>query len=349
MYMKFCKLIIRIFSFFLFLVACTGQNKHPTDKVQAQRDNTINVNNKIIDIKTNVLFGPSELSIIDDVLIVDELQPSGDKGIHLFDKKTFQYITSTAFVGKGPGEVTRSGGVKIDYKNRIIWLSDHGKMVLWKFPLDSILNNEKFYPKESIVLPKKFFIERFGFLNDSIVIGKVVNVLSNNSFDMKMIKQNLKTMETESFGYEHPEATGKKSNSFFKLSTKNNIYINCYPFCDLLTICDLQGNLKCNVWGKDRLDNKGDKKDYYRSVDVIDNKIIASYLGDVGVVFNEYGRPQGNLPTKFLIFDFNGNYLQTIETENEILFFCVDEDNSRIIAYFANRKNPLGYFELNKI
>ncbi len=36
-------------------------------------------------------------------------------------------------------------------------------------------------------------------------------------------------------------------------------------------------------------------------------------------------------PTKFLVFDMNGNYIQTIETKCQILNFCYDEKNNRII------------------
>ena len=47
------------------------------------------------------------------------------------------------------------------------------------------------------------------------------------------------------------------------------------------------------------------------------------------------------------IFDLDGNYKETIETENKFTFFCIDEGNKRVIAYFSDRKEPLGYFNVN--
>lgn len=331
-----------ILSFF----GCNSNNDHKVEKFQKKRNNIVNVDDKIIDVEIEQVFGNSLLYIIDDFLVVDEISPSGEKGIHLFDKHTFKYITSTGIIGKGPGEVTRQGRLGIDNKNNIIWVSDHGKKLLWKFPLDSILSNNRYMPTESIALLNSIFIERFDFLNDSIALGKAVRVLSNSSFDMAMAKLNLNTNETTVFGYEHPEAVGKKSNSYFALSLENNYYVNCYVYCDLITICDLNGKLKYNIYGRSWL-NKDNKKSYFNGVDIINDHIVAAYNGDAGIVLDQNKRPKGKLPSKFLVFDMNGDYIETIETGYDFTYFCVDEENQRIIAYFDGRENPLGYFNLN--
>ena len=114
-----------------------------------------------------------------------------------------------------------------------------------------------------------------------------------------------------------------------------------------MTICDLDGNLKYNVYGPGWLNNKDNKNNYFNGVDLISNHIIASYLGDAGIIFDEYKRPRGNIPSRFLVFDLEGNYKETIETGHKFQAFCVDEDNKRVIAYFDGRENPLGYLNLN--
>ena len=331
----------------LFIIACKSNNKEKIEKFQKHRDNIINVEGKIINIKTEILFGNCFLYIIDDILIVAEGPSRVDKGIHLFDKNTFKYITSTAIMGKGPGEVTSPGRIGVDRKNRVLWVQDHGKLVMWKFPLDSILNNEMYKPTKKIDLHNDLFLERFGLLNDSIALGKAVHVLSKSSFDMAMAKLNLNTNVTEVYGYEHPEAVGKRSNSQFKLSVENNFYVNCYGYCDLMTICDLDGKLKYNIYGPGWLNNKDNKNHYFSGVDLFNNNIIATYNGDVGMGLDEYKRLISNFPTKFLVFDMDGNYKETIETGHEIYYFCVDEENKRVIVYFDGRENPLGYFNLN--
>jgi len=331
----------------LLIIVCIACNKNTgTEKFQKKRNNIINVKEEIIDIKTDILFGYSLLDIIDDILIVTEAFPGGDRGIHLFNKNTFKYITSTAIIGKGPGEVARQGGIEVDEKNRNFWVADHGKMVMWKFSLDSALNNSNYKPTETRYLSSELFIERYGFLNDSIAIGKAVRLLPGSKFNMAMVKYNFNTDITELFGYEHPMAIDKKSNSRFEISPENGIYINAYGYCDLLTICKLDGTLKYNIYGPGWLKNKENKNSYYNGVNIFREYIVASYNGGENIIIDQYNRLKGNYPTKFLFFDLDGNYIKTLETGHNIAFFCVDEENSRIIIYFDDRENPLAYIKL---
>jgi hypothetical protein len=330
----------------LLNVGCKTNTNENTEKIQKARNKIMNVGDKIVDIKPEILFGNSELYLIDDILIVSEVAPKGEKGIHLFNKNTFRYLTSIGVLGRGPGEIASIGGIGIDRKNRILWVRDDGNKVMWKFPLDSVLNNEMFKPKIKLEMNDESFIESFGFLNDSIVLGVAVQILPDYSFTKAMSKLNINTNAIEKYGYVHPKAIGKKSSSVFALSVKNNYYVNCYVQSDLMTICDLEGNLRYNVYGPEGLNNKDNKKSYYFGVDLFSKGIIASYIGDVRIISDNNGL-KGNTPTKFIVFDTKGNYLETIETGYKFTFFCVDEENKRIIAYFNNRVEALGYFNVD--
>ena len=338
---------ILFFFFALFIIACNTNIDEKTDKYQKKRNNIINVQDNIVDIKTEMILGVSLLDIIDDFLIITEAFPNGEKGMHLFNKNTFEYITSTAIIGKGPGEVARQGSIEIDYSSKGIWLSDYGKKLMWKFPLDSILNNNMFKPTEKRYLHDELFIERYGFLNDSIIIGKAVRLLPGHHFEKVTTKLNINNNKIEEFGYEHPKAIGGKSSSDFKLLLKNNLYVNCYMYCDLITICNLNGKLKYNIYGSDWLRNEDNNNSYFYGVDFFKNYIIASYNGGNVITLDKYKRKKGNNPTKFIVFNLEGDYIRTIETGHSITFFCVDEENKRLIVYFNDRENPLGYFNLN--
>lgn len=341
------KNIFYIICFPLLLTAgCKTAGDDKPEKFQKQRNNIVDVSDKITDINPEILFGNSVLYIIDDILIVNEVSPKGEKGIHLFDKNNFKYIKSIGFIGRGPGEIAGLGGIGIDRKNRILWVQDHGNRVMWKFPLDCVLKNDNFKPVIKQELNYDSFIERFGFLNDSIVLGVAVQILPDYSFVKAMSKLNLNNNAIEKYGYVHPGAAGKNSSSVFAMSVENNIYVNCYYYNDLITICDLNGNLKYNVYGPEGMNNKDNKKNYYFGVDFIGSDIIASYIGDVGIVTDENG-PKGNTPSEFIVFDKNGNYKKTIETGSKFTYFCVDEENKRIITYFNNRIEALGYFNID--
>lgn len=341
------RLILLIYILAIISFSCNKSNN--IEKYQNKRDNIVNVKKEIRTITTEKLLGYTDLDIIDSILLVIEAFPDKGKGIHLYNKNTFEHITSTAILGKGPGEITRQGGIAVDHKNKTFWVSDHGKMVMWKFPLDSVLQNKNFKPSENRKVNADFFIERYGFVNDSIAIGKAVRLIPGSKFNMAMAKYNFNTDTTEVFGYEHPIAKDKKSNSRFDISIQNGIYVNAYGYCDLITICNLDGTLKYNIYGPGWNQNKNNRNSYYKGVKITDKAIITSYNGGANIILDKYKRMKGTYPTKFLIFDLQGNYMKTLETNHNIAFFCFDNENKRLIINFDDRTEPLGYIDLKNI
>ena len=333
---------------YVFLVicftGCSGDSSN-TEKFQKRRNSNINVQNDIVDIKTEVLFGKSLLYVIDDYLVLLEVASKTPRCIHMFEKSTFRHVASSGLLGRGPGEITEPGNIGVDRQNRILWVPDFGQKVIWKFPLDSILESEDFMPTESLKLGDDLFIDRFEILNDSIFIGKAVQYLNSNSYTTIMSKLNIRNNVIQEFGYANPQLEDDKSSSQFALSIANNIYVNSYFKYDLLTICDLEGNLLYNVYGPEGVKIDGNNKSFYFGIEIADGKIFASYINDLAVV-NDGTRLKGNLPSKLLIFNTQGDYLFTIETGDEFSYFCVDEDNKRIIAYFEGREEAMGYFDI---
>lgn len=333
----------------LILFSCNSNNQEK--RVKDTDKNYVNVTDKIKDIQTEYYHGAfSLLYILDNYLIILDGSPNPESEvICIYDKNNFKFITITGIIGKGPNEIGRPGRIGLNKTSNEIWLPDHGKMVMWKFPLDSVFNNPDFKPTEKIKLNNELFLSRFAFINDSIALGTAVHVINYNSFDMAMAKLNVTTNTTEKFGYEHPQAIGKKSNSMFALSNKHNIYVNSYSKMDLMIICNLEGSLKCNIKGPGWMKNKDNKKRFYSQVEIHNEYIIASYWGGLDIFFDKHKRPRVNRPTKLLVFDIDGNHLKTIDTGHKILNFCTDEENNRIIAYFTDRDVPLGYFSLEGI
>ncbi|HTO17146.1 MAG TPA: hypothetical protein VLZ83_15375 [Edaphocola sp.] len=162
-----------------------------------------------------------------------------------------------------------------------------------------------------------------------------------------MAKLNINTNKIERFGYEHPKTKGKLSNSSFKLLPRNSIFVNAFAFCDLLTICDVQGTLKYNIYGPNWEHKHEKRQSYFGKVDFFGNQIIAAYIGDDAFVYDKYEKLRSNAPSKFLLFDITGNHIKTIETEYSFFNFCIDQENERVICYFNDRDTPLGYFNLN--
>ena len=342
---------IQFLAAFLFLMAsgCGNNNENKTEIIQNERDRIIDVSDKIVDIKTDYVLGRSSLYIIDNVLIAQELDPKGETVDHLFDLKTFKYITSTGVLGRGPGEITMPSGILVDREKRVFWQLDVGKKVLHKFSLDSVLSDEMYLPGASVKLVDTLLLVWYGFLNDSIALGKAIEPFSGSPFvTMAMTKFNINTGEITRFGYENPGVKGRYTNSYFDMSVKDEIYVNSYPFKDLMTICDLDGNLKCNVYGPGWDDPEKDDNSYFFDAVIHNNRIFASYLGSSRIIV-QGNIQRGAYPRSIIVFGLDGSYKKTIDTGAEICSFCIDEKHNRIIAYFNDREEPLGYFDIPEL
>lgn len=325
-------------------VTCTNSDSLGQEKSRP-KEKIIDVSGDIRTIDLDIVISPrTSLTILDNILLVTDGQ-SDDKGIHLLDKNSFKYITSTGKVGRGPGEIVRYGRVAPIPGERAFWIADYGKTVMWRFSLDSILLNDQYLPEQGPNFGMDFFLTHYDLLNDSIALGMGADVTSVSTYNAVSAKMNLISNEIAPFGYMHPEADGKMSRAIPGLSLRNQIFVKCYTSCDLMNICDLEGNLKFNVYGP-RWKAKEEGYDYYSAPIFIDDNIIVAYSGEESWILNEYGRPEANLPTKFLVFDVNGNYRATLETNEKFFQYCADEDNNRIFLYFTERDEPLAYFDL---
>ena len=331
-------------SLILFSSSCGNNNK--TEIIQKERDRKVDVSDKIVNIESDYIFGRCDLHIIDNILIAEESYPKEEKVNHLFDLNTFRYITSTGVLGRGPGEITMPSGILVDREKRVFLQLDVGKKVLHKFSLDSVLSDEMYLPGASVKLVDTLLLVWYGFLNDSIALGKAIEPFSGSPFvTMAMTKFNINTGEITRFGYENPGVKGRYTNSYFDMSVKDEIYVNSYPFKDLMTICDLDGNLKCNVYGPGWDDPEKDDNSYFFDAVIHNNRIFASYLGSSRIIV-QGNIQRGAYPRSIIVFGLDGSYKKTIDTGAEICSFCIDEKHNRIIAYFNDREEPLGYFDI---
>lgn len=336
-------------AFILLIDAGCGNRSENTEKNQQERNIIVNVSEKIVDIKTDYIFGKASLYIIDNILIAEEFYPYGEKVDHLFNLDTFKYITSTGVLGRGPGEVSVPSGLFVDREKRVFWQLDVGKKLWHKYPLDSVLSDEMYKPTVSVNLCDTLLLVYYGFLNDSIALGKAIEPFTGSPFvTMAMSKFNINTGEIIRFGYENPNVEGRFTNSYFALSEEDGIYVNSYLRKDLMTVCDLNGNLKYNVYGPGWDDPEQDDNAYFFDVMIYNKRIFASYLGSSGSIIED-NIERGVYPNSIIIFGLDGSYKKTIDAGSEMCSFCIDEKNNRIIAYFNDREEPLGYFDIPEI
>jgi hypothetical protein len=86
-----------------------------------------------------------------------------------------------------------------------------------------------------------------------------------------------------------------------------------------MSIFNINGDLKYNIYGPNW---DAAKTNFFRKVVFCNDKIVASFQGESGFDWNA---------TKLIVFNTEGDYIKTLETGYNIIDFCFDKDNNRII------------------
>ncbi|MCH7399044.1 TolB-like 6-bladed beta-propeller domain-containing protein [Belliella sp. DSM 107340] len=307
-------------------------------------DKVENISTKIQDFDTEPLITYGGLSILGEYLIVMDMLSTAEKAIHIYNKNNFEYISSTGFLGEGPGEITRIGEFTQSYHSDRFWIPDFAKLKLFQFNLDSLLLDDKYKPSVSFPFGKGEFLSRLKFVDEQLAYGSWVEVLRPGEFRTSLGKWDLETGNIEKFGEEHPNLVGERTNAYFDYSYHHNIMVLSYTNYDILSVFDNHGKIKMNLIGEKKFDNENRKLKFFGQTTITDKYIITSYLGDYGFLLDKNQRPKGIQPNKLLFFSLEGELLKTLDTEHQIMTFTVDEENNRIFCFFSDREIPLGYF-----
>lgn len=326
----------------LIIATCWSCNNNThTEKYQNKRDHILFVKEKIKKIDSEEVFISqfARLYTIKDYLLISDNR-STDKLIHIFNKNDYSYITSIADWGQGTKEIANMGFIGINEVNNEFYVTDHGKQQIFSFSLDSVLTNPLYMPEIKMKINETQFPYSYQYINDTLLIGVIIEPTGNSGYTHSIAKINTYTGEIEPMKYKHPEI--EKKRVCFTTSIEHGIYIECYQYHDLMTICKLDGSLKYNIYGKKWNDKVTNEFGYYENVIFCDNKIIASYSNGK----NRYSNSESSYPTQFLIFNQEGDYIKTLETNYSILNFCFDKENNRIIMSL-DEEIQFAYLDLN--
>ena len=320
----------------LFLVGCKMNN--PTEIHQSSRNNIVEVREKIIEVPIEDPFvSPSTNFLILDKYLVFADGKGYDKLIHVFNKNNFCHVVSTGTLGQGPNDITYIGDIVADERNNKFYVFDQGKRKLLSFNIDSLIAdpNYTFTIKTDLTYdcPVKMV-----FMEDSFSI--VLHANFNEKTGGGYLESGSWNMMTQKFtkGYENPFV--KKRMYELAASEEHNIYVTTSSRYDLMTICNLDGSLKYNIYGPDWNEKITDICHYNMKVCIGGDHIYALYAG------GNYRKAAA--PTKIIVFDLNGNYIKTLETELNVYDMCYDKEKHRLFL-FTNSDIQFGYLDLEGI
>jgi hypothetical protein len=306
--------------------SCSQNSNTDKNKFQSNRSNIVNVHDKVIEIVFHedevLISGSNRLYPVDNTLIIVD-HKSTDKLLHFFDLNGLKYLTSFASRGKGPKELVNPGYLATDESNRRFYVSDNGKMIIYGYSLDSIFNNTFYKQEVKYKMNEGLFPIKYYYINDTLSISILLEPIGVSDFQNYLAKINFQTGTIKKINYDAPNLDYKlkKWLNIDVLETQNLCAISYYCV-DLITLCNLNGEVKCNIFGPNYNKN-GDGKKYFTKITFCNNVIIAAYSGI------DWG--EDDAPRQLVVFDIDGNYLKTLDTGYRIVDYCFDKKHNRLL------------------
>ncbi len=335
-----------IFCIYLISFFCSCNKNGDKEKRFDVQQNMINIKERIVKIDTDTV----EISslgvpyILNEFLIISDYH-APHKLIHIYNKHTFEYLTSVGERGEGPTEITTMGGVESNEKERIFYVIDHGKQKVLEYAIDSVLSGSYYVPKQKAAIHKREFPVSFQYVNDTLSYALFFKVLSSKDYKPIVSKWNMQTGEVVSMNYEgHPQIKQKRVE--YAVSPKYGLYVEAYWYNELISLGSLNGSLKFNLYGRNWDNENVNRNSYFRKVIFCKDKIVVSYSGEKHIT-NEGGIPKVHYPTQLILFNLEGDYLATLIIEYPIISFAYDEENNRIIFAFDN-EIQFGYLQMDQ-
>lgn len=328
-----------LYIFLLIFAVCPNcQHNSTSEKHQKNRTVIVNVQDKVKEIQIeDILIGSiARLFILDDFLFIADYK-SEQMLIHLFNKNNYAYVTSALQRGQGPYEIANMGHIGLNDKEVEFYVSDHGKLKIFAYPLDSILHNSLYVPNVISEINNGQFPGNYKFINDTLAFARMIEPTGNSGYNEFVARWNMKSGEIKKFNYSHPKIMKKRIS--FAVSIENETVVECYSNYNLMTILDLNGNLKCNVYGSNWDSLESEKIHNFGKVAFCKDKIVVSFSGENRMT-NEY------FPTQIMIFKTDGDYIKTLKVGYRIADFCYDEQNNRLIMNFEDMIQ-FGYLDLD--
>ncbi|MCF0190392.1 MAG: hypothetical protein HUJ96_03915 [Marinilabiliaceae bacterium] len=328
---------MKIIILLLFTLLITGCNKDNGSEIfQHYRNNSIDIKDKIkeIDLGDVCVSSSSRPVVAGNFLIITDFK-AYETPINIFDINTYKHIVSFGIVGQGPTEIANMGDVAWNRETHELYVTDHGKLEILAFNMDSVIRDSAYPPATKFRLNRSSFPADYYYLNDSVSFCRTIEPIGNNDFCPNAGIWNMMTGDIEVFRYKHPEID--KNRFMLAVSYSDSIYAECNVLNDLISIFDLNGTLLHNIYGP----LWGDTDLHFFGVSLFTKEYLVTAYN--GKKYNDH-----EPTTSIIIFTKKGEYVATLELGYRTSFFCYDEINNRLIFCFDD-EIQFGYIDINEL
>lgn len=326
----------------ILLGGCTSSN--PKELHQGKRNQVVSVQDQVHEIVPDsiLISNNYRIYLTDRYLIIEDFK-SFDNQIHLFDKKDYRHIVSIAPSGQGPGEIANIGHIAYHPQRNEIYVSDHGKQCVFNYHLDSILTNPSYMPTVQLRMDASNFPSEYYLLNDTLCIARLIQPIGNNDFDPMIARWNMQTGEFTPFSVRNEEM-GKRRLTI-AVDAEKDLCMECYSNYDLINLYHTDGQLIRSIYGP--LWGEPQQSRFFGYAAICKDYFVVIYTSEA--CWEENHRQHvGKRSTQLMVFDLDGNYLKTLETNYNINHVCYDPTMDRLILGFDD-EIQLGYLDMKGI
>jgi len=349
---KFKSMRKLVYTFFFSLLLCVQGCYH---------DNSLIFNRKISlkgkEIKSNQLLDPIDLLVYDTLLFVKE-PLRGDKCLKILSLIDYNLISEAVFIGRGAGELTNPGPIAICKKNDVLWISDWGKSVCFKFPIDSIIANLQYRPNETFKIKTKLLPMMNVFTHASGNLGFSCYSLQENLVSFIDLQGELvdnMAIPNTVFPYiwDNCNLSDHPILLHYNHSKKRTVVAARYE--NKIAVIDDQGNISFKLetpLKKMKMNTRktawqGKYSTFY-SIDSDKNFIYCLYRGGYAAGWDKSSKfPVNIYPSRLLVFDWNGVRKCELELDHEIIFSVLDENRNCFIGSSETAINGLVMYDLS--
>ena len=332
--------IIKNLTVLILLLSVAGCSmKSDIDKHINDRDNIVDVSDKICFIKTDLMVGPvAKVYNANDYIIVTAPN-SIDNLIHIFDAEDYTLLCSRVKRGRGPHELTRMGDVAISTDKKKFYVPDFGKHKIFSYNVDSLLNKEHCLPIYVNDLPKTQFPSTLKAVDATQFIGTIIEPIGTGDFKQSIGIWDMDSSEISTIYSGHPGLN--LCRVCYDYSPQHSIVAVAHYHHDLITLMDVDGGVKFNIYGPKWQPSGSNKEYHYEKIIISDNLIFASYSGGQN---NSTGREIDQI----IIYNLDGSYIKTLKIGVPFEDFCFNSKNNSLM-FILNDENQFAYIKLADI
>jgi len=279
-----------------------------------------------------------------------------EKTLSIIDLNDLSVLSNTIRRGRGPGEIAVPAHMIIDGASGVLWFSDFGKNMVFRYPLDSLVANPEFEPVESFSLNPAWIPTMNMFFHPSNCIGFTSVMLQKNLISfMNLQGQLIDSLAIPNKIYPDLWKDGGISDNplICKYIPVKDQIVLASRFENKVSVIDMKGNV---IFRKDVFPAQTGNEQSLGShktfciAEADKDFIFLLYSGKKQQGYDsDLGRSVSYYPNRLLVIDWEGQERYDINLDHPIIFMKLDKLAKRLIGVTEDFDNYLVSYDLSEL